>query len=190
MVSPSEVSWCFGGTCCLCFQDQIASRACLLAVCFMLVFCLTYSSSWRWRKHVPRKHQLTFNGLHCVISQKTEVFIATAMWTSNPTVWYFLHYVTFDWCAIVIHIHRICSSSQDSHRLQHPGLLHLPIIRFSWSVTRIHIEEQSFSILLEIFVSIFFLWIDIWVLSVAHSFSMFFLVPPMILYKICYWLNL
>jgi hypothetical protein len=70
-------------------------------------------------------------------------------------------YNRFDWCAIVRHLHRICSSSQDSHHFQHPVLLHLPIIRFSWFITHIQIMEQSFSILLEIFISIFFPWIDI-----------------------------
>jgi hypothetical protein len=34
---------------------------------------------------VPSKHQLTFNGLHGVISQKIVLFITTAVRTSNPT---------------------------------------------------------------------------------------------------------
>jgi hypothetical protein len=29
---------------------------------------------WRWRQHVPLKRWLTFNGLHSIISQKTELF--------------------------------------------------------------------------------------------------------------------
>jgi hypothetical protein len=29
---------------------------------------------WRWRRHVPPKRRLTFNGLHFVISQKIELF--------------------------------------------------------------------------------------------------------------------
>jgi hypothetical protein len=40
---------------------------------------------WWWRWHVPPKCWLTFNGLHGVISQKTELFITTAVRTSNPT---------------------------------------------------------------------------------------------------------
>jgi hypothetical protein len=32
---------------------------------------------WRWRRHVPPKHRFTFNGLHGVISQKTELFNVT-----------------------------------------------------------------------------------------------------------------
>jgi hypothetical protein len=34
---------------------------------------------------VPPKRRLTFNGLHGVISQKIELFITTAVRTSNPT---------------------------------------------------------------------------------------------------------
>jgi hypothetical protein len=32
---------------------------------------------WRWRRHVPLKCQLTYNGLHGIISQKTEFLIIT-----------------------------------------------------------------------------------------------------------------
>jgi hypothetical protein len=39
---------------------------------------------WRWRRHVPPKRRLTFNGLHSVISQKVELFITTAVRTSDP----------------------------------------------------------------------------------------------------------
>jgi hypothetical protein len=40
---------------------------------------------WRWRRHFPPKCRLTFNWLHGVISQKIELFITTAVRTSNPT---------------------------------------------------------------------------------------------------------
>jgi hypothetical protein len=40
---------------------------------------------WAWRRHVPPKRRLTFNGLHGVISQKIVLFIATGVTTSNPT---------------------------------------------------------------------------------------------------------
>jgi hypothetical protein len=39
---------------------------------------------WRWRRHVPLKRRLAFNGLHCVVPQTTELFITTAVRTSNP----------------------------------------------------------------------------------------------------------
>jgi hypothetical protein len=37
---------------------------------------------WRWRRYVPPKRQLTFNGLHGVISQKIALFITAAVRTS------------------------------------------------------------------------------------------------------------
>jgi hypothetical protein len=37
------------------------------------------------RGDVPPKRLLTFKGLHSVISQKIELFITTAVGTSNPT---------------------------------------------------------------------------------------------------------
>jgi hypothetical protein len=40
---------------------------------------------WRWRRYIPPKCRLTFNGLHGVISQKMALFITTAVRTSNPT---------------------------------------------------------------------------------------------------------
>jgi hypothetical protein len=39
---------------------------------------------WRWRRYVLPKRRLTFNGLYCVISQKTVLFITTAVRTLNP----------------------------------------------------------------------------------------------------------
>jgi hypothetical protein len=47
-------------------------KACkdLLVVYFMLASCLTYSSTWRWRRHVLPKRRLTFIGLHDVASTK------------------------------------------------------------------------------------------------------------------------
>jgi hypothetical protein len=38
----------------------------------------------RWRRHFPPERALTFNGLCGVISQKIEMFITTAVRTSNP----------------------------------------------------------------------------------------------------------
>jgi hypothetical protein len=38
-----------------------------------------------WMGHVLPKSRLTFNRLHCVIFQKIELFITTAVSTSNPT---------------------------------------------------------------------------------------------------------
>jgi hypothetical protein len=38
---------------------------------------------WRWRWHDPAKRLLNFNGLHVVTSQKIEIFITTAVRTSD-----------------------------------------------------------------------------------------------------------
>jgi hypothetical protein len=54
--------------------------SCWFLACLILL-------SWRWRRRVPQKHRLTFNELHSVISQKIQLFIATALGTSNPTSW-------------------------------------------------------------------------------------------------------
>jgi hypothetical protein len=35
---------------------------------------------WRWRRHIPPKRQLTFNGLQNVISQKIELFTNWVLW--------------------------------------------------------------------------------------------------------------
>jgi hypothetical protein len=41
---------------------------------------------WRWRRYVPPKRRLTFNRLHGVISQKTELFITTGVRTTNTAM--------------------------------------------------------------------------------------------------------
>jgi hypothetical protein len=43
---------------------------------------------WRWRRHVPPECLLTFNGLHGFLSQKTELFVITAVRASDPTYLY------------------------------------------------------------------------------------------------------
>jgi hypothetical protein len=53
--------------------------------------CLAYSLTWKWRRHVPRKHRLTFNRLHSIISQKIELFITHCMlrilYIFDPKFW-------------------------------------------------------------------------------------------------------
>jgi hypothetical protein len=49
------------------------------------VSCWHTLRSPKWRRYIPRKHCLTFVGLHAVASEKTAVhFIITAVRTSNP----------------------------------------------------------------------------------------------------------
>jgi hypothetical protein len=50
---------------------------------------------WRWRQYIPPKRELTFNGLHYVVSQKVVLFITTSVRTSNPAQ----SIVTFPSCA-------------------------------------------------------------------------------------------
>jgi hypothetical protein len=40
---------------------------------------------WTCRRHVPPKRRFSFNGPHGVMARKTELFITTAVRTSNPT---------------------------------------------------------------------------------------------------------
>jgi hypothetical protein len=56
------------------------------ATCFRAGFLLNlFFGTWRRRRYVPPKRQLTLNGLHGLISQKIVLFITTAVRTSNPT---------------------------------------------------------------------------------------------------------
>jgi hypothetical protein len=77
--------------------DQPFGRACHPA--YQLLSCWFFAwlvlLPWRWRWHVPLKCKLTFNRLHLVISQKIELFITTAVRTSNPA-WFSTCFVHTD----------------------------------------------------------------------------------------------
>jgi hypothetical protein len=87
--SPLRVNRHYGGTCRLHLQDRRISQArnqrkgCGSACCLLHTGLIL--RSWRWRRYVPPKRRLTFNGLHGIISQKIVLFITTAVRTSNPT---------------------------------------------------------------------------------------------------------
>jgi hypothetical protein len=68
--SPLKVNWHFCSACHL-FLHWFFARLTL--------------RPWRWRRYVPPKRRLTFNGLHGVISRKIVLFITTAVRTSDPT---------------------------------------------------------------------------------------------------------
>jgi hypothetical protein len=74
LCSPLKANRCFGGT----------GSACYLLSGWYPDWLIV--RPWRRRRHVLPKRRLTFNRLHCVISQKTEFFITTDVRTSNP-VW-------------------------------------------------------------------------------------------------------
>jgi hypothetical protein len=54
----------------------------LLSYWFIAKFILR---PWRWRRYIPLKTWLTFNGLHGVISQKTALFIDAVCYNSSPS---------------------------------------------------------------------------------------------------------
>jgi hypothetical protein len=76
--NPLEVNGHFGGTCHLHLQSWRVRQAgfCLLpASCWFLAWITL--QPWRRKRHVRPKRRSTFNVLHGVISQKTELFILT-----------------------------------------------------------------------------------------------------------------
>jgi hypothetical protein len=75
--SSLKVNRRFRITCRLHFQDRRISQA-------RNHLEASSKQSWRWRRYVPLKRQLTFNGLHGVISQKIVLFITTAVRTLHP----------------------------------------------------------------------------------------------------------
>jgi hypothetical protein len=93
--SPLKLNRRFGGICCLHLQGRRISPArnqheSTWQAELSCWFHAWLIRAWRWRQHVHPKVQLTFNGLHGVISQKIELFITTAVRTSNPTyLWWF-----------------------------------------------------------------------------------------------------
>jgi hypothetical protein len=71
----------FDATCSLHRQSQGTSRVRnqselkqSLLTAFTLASCTAYSSTLKMERHVPPKLRLTFNELHGVISQRTELF--------------------------------------------------------------------------------------------------------------------
>jgi hypothetical protein len=62
--SPFKANRRFGGKCRLCF---------LSVWCWLLAWPIF--KPWRWRRHVPPKRRLTFNGLHGIIFKKMELFV-------------------------------------------------------------------------------------------------------------------
>jgi hypothetical protein len=62
-------------------QVMLGSTFCLLYARFLV--SVLFNPEQR-KRHFPSKHHLTFNGLYGVISQKIELFITTAVRTSNP----------------------------------------------------------------------------------------------------------
>jgi hypothetical protein len=84
-----KVNWHFGGTCHAHLQGQRISQArnqheAGSKQSFMLVSCLAYSLTLEMGATCSSKTSVDFSRLHGIISQKTELFITTTVWTSNP----------------------------------------------------------------------------------------------------------
>jgi hypothetical protein len=75
--SPLKVNWRFEGLRRLHLQGRRTSQAVNQHEAWYLLL-------WRWRRQVPPKHRLTFDGINCVISQKIKFFTTTAVSTWNP----------------------------------------------------------------------------------------------------------
>jgi hypothetical protein len=74
MPPPLQGSWVTQAT---------AELSLLHASCWFLArFTLQY---WRKRRHVPLKRRMTLNGLHDIMSQKTELFVTITAKISNLT---------------------------------------------------------------------------------------------------------
>jgi hypothetical protein len=63
----------------------------VLAICFMLAYCLAYPSTLNMEATCSSETSVGFQGLQCFISHKLEIFIATGVRISCPrceTVYY------------------------------------------------------------------------------------------------------
>jgi hypothetical protein len=81
LCSPLKVNRCFGGTCRLLQETSRQQLSKVPASHWFLPWRILWP--WRWRRHVPQKHRLTFNGLHYVISQNIELFRRSQFTASN-----------------------------------------------------------------------------------------------------------
>jgi hypothetical protein len=94
--SPLKVNQCFKGTLHLHLQgnNKLSKKSAELHLPLTSTWAFAWRIlwSWRWKQHVTLKYQMTFNGLHDVISEK--IIMTIAMRTSNLT----------DSCQIKIHI--------------------------------------------------------------------------------------
>jgi hypothetical protein len=77
----------------------------LLATCFTLLSCLAYALTRRWRWHIPPKYHLTLNGLHSIISQKTDSeSLRVGEGFKQITTWSFTIWVGYKICDSVLDI--------------------------------------------------------------------------------------
>jgi hypothetical protein len=63
---------------------------------------------WRWGRHIPPKHRLTFNGLNGAKSQKIEHFITTAVRTWNLTYTCWFEVLCSTYITLLFGLRRLC----------------------------------------------------------------------------------
>jgi hypothetical protein len=63
-------------------ENHKSNTCLLLASCWFLAWFIL--QPWRWRRHVPPKLRLTFNGLQGVVFQKIELLTASSVRTTIP----------------------------------------------------------------------------------------------------------
>jgi hypothetical protein len=97
--SPLKVNRRFGGTYRLHLLGRIrrARYQQILATCFHAGILLSLFFGPEYGGDVPPKRGLTLDGLYGVVSQKTELFITTAVRHSNPTKYKFLAHMSLLW---------------------------------------------------------------------------------------------
>jgi hypothetical protein len=83
--SPFAVNQHFGGTCGLRLEGRRINQERNQREAGSKLVSWLILRSWTWRRYVPPKSRLTFNGLHCIIAQKTEPFITTVVRASILT---------------------------------------------------------------------------------------------------------
>jgi hypothetical protein len=105
---------------------------------------------WSWLQYDSLTHQLTFTGLHGVISHNTELFVDTTVWTSNPT-----KYLRLETCYCFFNKKRVLSIS-----LTHS---------WSWAL----LEKLSIMQLLKNFPAFYATWRFITVFTRALHWSLF-----------------
>jgi hypothetical protein len=84
--SPLKVNRRSGGTCCPHLQGWGVNQARNLhEAVSKQSFIWFILKAWRWKRNISPKRRFAFSGLRCVIFQKAELCITTAVKTSNPT---------------------------------------------------------------------------------------------------------
>jgi hypothetical protein len=81
-IIESSICWSIM-PCSLLSVSQHFRGACCLLLSHWFLACL-FLQPRRWRRHAYLKCLLTSNGLHSIVSQKIELFMTTAVGTSNP----------------------------------------------------------------------------------------------------------